>query len=314
MAAPQTVNDLIAEVRSLLNNDNQYGIDDTLDIIPALNRAKDKAYTVLSKQYKEPLLTYRTVSFPSNQDYLDLPEDAFQDRLEKIQCSLGDGQYVDVERISFQDSTRYERSGTGFYPRFYCIVGRQIRFFPQASSGTSFRIWLIGAPEQLVLSQGRITTVSEDNNYLLLDEPGEDLTSAMDQLDSYVNIIDSSTGTVKGSLQIRSIADQRVTFKTSPTRSTVYGKTITDSLTDLGVEQDDYVCSIKGSCVPLANKIVRNFLIQYAVADIKGSGNDEGAILAKNVLDSFEKEMESTWVGREITLKVKRKSKQWGKV
>lgn len=314
MAAPQTVNDLIAEVRSLLNNDNQYGIDDTLDILPALNRAKDKAYTVLSKQYKEPLLSYRTVAFPDGQEYMDLPEDAFQDRLEKIQVSTSNGVYADVERISFQESTRYDRPGTSNYPRYYCIVGREIHFFPRVSAGTSFRLWLLSAPEELVKSQGRINLISEASNYILVDEPGDDLATEMDQLNSYANVIDAQTGVVKCSLQIQSIADQRVTFKSVPTRSSVLGKTISGSLVDLGVEADDYVCVIKGSCVPLANKIVRNFLIQYASSDIKSSGNDEGTVLSKNVLEQFEKEMESTWVGRETTLRVKRKSKQWGQI
>ena len=50
------VNDLIDEVRSMLDEDNRTSVSDTADILPALNRAQNYAANILSRHYESHYL------------------------------------------------------------------------------------------------------------------------------------------------------------------------------------------------------------------------------------------------------------------
>jgi len=165
-------------------------------ILQVLNRAQDFASNILARHYEDPLLTKTSVTLVNGQAEYDIPEDAFEDRLEKIEVTVNQFQY-EVQRISYRDLSVYESNSNVSVPYYYAIVGRKYRLIPTPTSNNTLRVWYLKDPDQLVVNQGRITSINTASNYVLLDSVGTDLTTESDQLASYVNVIDKQTGKIK---------------------------------------------------------------------------------------------------------------------
>lgn len=300
--------ELIADVRSLTDEENTVSVKDVQDIIPALNRAQDIASNILARHYESPLLTYTLVNLtPDVQEY-DIPSDAFEQRLEKVEIKVNSF-FTEVERLSYRDITYYESSLKTSYPYYYSVIGTKYRLLPNINAAYPLRIWYLKDPDPLVMEQGRITAINQNSNYLVVDSIGEDLTTDSSELNSFVNIIDGNTGAVRVSLQIQSIVGNKITFKSSPSRDEVLGKTISSAIPD-AVTKDDYVCVVSGTCISLLKKPFSNYLIQLAVADItrKLGGNLDMELAIKKEMEEL---VTRSWVGREQTLKVKASSSNW---
>lgn len=303
-----TTTDLIEEVRSLLDESNRANVSDELDILPALNRAQDVAANILARHYEAPLLAYKSLQLTQGQSEYDIPEDAFEQRIEKCEVYIT-SVYYPVKRIDYRDITLYETPTRTNVPYYYAVIGTKFRLLPTPTAVYPLRIWYLKDPEVLVAPQGRITVLNTANNYVVVDQVGTDLTSAMDDLNSFVNIIDGQSGAIKGTLQIQSIAGNKITFKTVPSRSTVLNKTISTSL-PATIEQDDFLCTIHGSCIPVFKKPFSNYLIQFAVAEIQRKLGGPADIELK-VRDELEKLVERSWVGRENYLRVQKRNRNW---
>jgi hypothetical protein len=312
-----TVSNLVEEVRQQLDEMNRDSVSTEADILPTLNRAWDFAADILTRKYPEPLLKYTTLDLQAGVFEYDIPEDVFEDRILKLETMVpvgtGRANYIEIQRISYRDITNYESAAISSFPLYYCIIGRKIRIVPQPSGSYDARMWMIRNPEKLVLPQGKVTVVNSDpnQNYIIVDQADGNLTTQSDQLASYVNVIDGQTGEIKGSLQIQSIVDNKITFRTHPARTTVFNREISTSLQDIEIQLDDYICPIEGICVPYFGRPTSNFLIQYAVSEITrklgGQAETEETILKK-----FEQQVERTWAGRQQELRVKKKSNVWG--
>ena len=319
MARILTVNDLIDDVRSMIDEENQDAVDDTSDILPSLNRAQDFAADIIARRYEEPLLTKETLTLSGSQSEYNIPEAAYQDRLEKVEILIGQDAY-EVLRLDFRQISDYETSISVNTPRYYTVVGRKFRLVPKPTGTYNARIWYLREPDKLVKSQGRITNVDIASDFITVDAAGGDLTTESDNLGSYVNIVDGQTGIVKISRQIKRIVGSRIYFKSSPDRTTVLNRTIdtdftsipdpSDSTQTVTVNSDDYICNIEGTAVPFLRSPVTNFMIQYATAEMTrklgGPASTEEQILQK-----FEDQVQKTWVGREQQLRVKKRSKNW---
>lgn len=319
-----TTDNLIDEVRSMLDEDNQISVTDNTDILPALNRAQNYAANILARHYESPMLRWETVPVVGGQNEYDIPENAFEQRLEKVEVSYN-GTFYSLKRISYRDAYKYEATTQSVLPTYYCIVGTRYKLLPNSSAATSMRIWYLEEPQPLVKSQGRINIVNTAGNYIIVDNIGSDLTTETDQLNSYVNIIDGQSGKRKATLQVQNLAGNTITFKTIPTRTTVLNIDIDTSLVtanlkvnqdtdnqgaDVAIEPDDYVSIIKGTCVPFFKKPFTNFLIQYAVAEINRKLGGESGI-EQQILKDLESQVERSWVGREQTLRVERANNIW---
>jgi hypothetical protein len=310
-----TVENLVEEVRQQLDELNRDSVSTEADILPTLNRASDFASDILTRKYPEPLLKYTTLDLQAGVSEYDIPEDVFEDRILKLETTVpvgtGRANYIEIQRISYRDITNYESAAISSFPLYYCIIGRKIRIVPQPSGSYDARMWMIRNPEKLVMPQGRVTLINSTQNYIIVDEADGDLTTQSDQLASYVNVVDGQTGEIKGTLQIQSIVDNKITFRTVPARSSVFNRQINTSLQDITIQEDDYICAIDGICVPYFGRPTSNFLIQYAVAEITrklgGAAETEEAVLKK-----FEQQVERTWAGRQQELRVKKKSNVWG--
>lgn len=306
-----TVSNLVAEVRSLLDEENVDAIDTEADILPALNRGQAFAFDILARKYPEPILSISTLDLLSGVADYDMPETIFEDRVLKLEVSTPGGTQREVQRISFRDISGFETSTQTSVPYYYCIIGRTIRVVPTPTGTYDVRLWSLRNAEKLVLPQGRITVVNTSANYVIVDETGSGLTTESDQLGSYVNVVDGQTGVIKKTLQIQSIDDSKITFRSVPQRSEVLNRAISGSYSSSDVGQDDYLCAIDGICVPYFGQPTSNFLIQFAVAELTRRLGGE-ASTEEQILDKFEKQVERTWVGREKKMRIQKRSQSWG--
>lgn len=312
-----TVSNLVEEVRAQVDEQNVDSVSTESDILPSLNRAQDYAFDILARRYQEPILQYSTLELVGDQSEYDIPEDIFEDRVQKIEIQIPSGAsratYREVERISYRDLSSYESASATNVPYYYCIIGRKIRFVPTPTGTYPARMWSLRNPEKLTMPQGRITIVNSGSSYVILDQAGANLSTESDQLESYVNVVDGQTGVIKGTLQVQILSNNKVTFRTVPTRSTVLNREVSGSMASMNVLQDDYLSPVDGTCVPFFSKPICNFLIQFAVSEITRKLGG-AADMEERVLEKFEKQVERTWAGRETTLRIKKRSNNWGPV
>lgn len=312
MALQPTVDSLIDQVRSRLNLATSEGVNDTNDILPALNRAKDYAFDILARRYPEPILTNTTVAITSGTSSYSLPDNTFEDRLLKVDWRDTSGQYQELDRLSYREVQDWESTVASQVPQYYTLIGRTYQLIPTPQSGTA-RIWYLEEPEDYVKSLGRITALDLANNKFSVNEINSSLTTSTAALGAYLNVVDGKTGAVKYSLQLQTIDEDnlQLTFKTTPSRVSVLGRTIQDDLTSLDITQDDHICAINGTCIPYFKKPISNFCIEYATAEMKDTLQREGLDLAQNVLKKFEEHVERTWVRREVVGRVRKQNSKF---
>lgn len=309
------VADLVEEIRSQIDEQNIDSIDTNRDILPTMNRGLDYAMNIMARKYPDPFLATMDVTLIGGDNTYPLPEDCFEDRLLKVTISIS-GIEQEVRRVSFYDAWRFTSQNNRVpIPAAYYVQGRDIVFVPASGGQYPARIYYIKQSEQLVMPQGRVTVVNTAGNYLVVDSLGADLTSESDQLNSYINVVDSQSGIVKHSYQIQLLDGDRITLRSSPQRTTVLGRTIETALpvptADLQVELDDTICVVKGSAVPYFQQPLSNFLIEYAVAELTRKLGGE-ASTEEQVLQKFEKQISLIWTGRENTKVIQNRSRAWG--
>lgn len=307
----QTVQELADSVRSRIDELNRDTIEDERDIVPALNRALEYAVDVYTRRYPDPYVTAVTVPLVTGDTDYIMPEDAYEDRLLKVDLFYGQYFYQDLLRVSYKDLASYESAAVAGEPYYYAVIGRTIRVVPSPTGDSSLRLWYVKSPEQLVLPQGRITVLNTGAQYVTLDAVGSAISTESDELSNYINIINARTGEVRGTFQVRRIDDNRITIRTNPTRTVVLGRTVLTSLADLGIREDDYVCLATGTCVPYLAAPTANFLIQFAVAELSRQLG-LNSVEEEQVLAKFEKQISTTWSGRENTARVQKRSTVYG--
>lgn len=308
----QTVTQLALAVRARLDEMNRDTIEDNRDILPALNRALEYAVDIYSRYYPDPYLDSVMVPLESGTAEYDLPEAAYEDRVVKIDLLYNNYFYSDIQRIAYKDLVNYETNAVSAIPYYYAIIGRTIKVVPIPSSGYSMRVWYVKSPDQLVFPQGRITVVNETNNYVVVDAVGGNISTESDQLENFINIINARTGEVRGTFQVAATDDTRITLRSSPNRSEVLGQPVLSSIADLGIKEDDYVCLATGTCVPYLSSPTANFLIQYSIAELCRQLGVNGPE-EEQVIDKFEKQVKTTWAGREPTARINKRNNIYGR-
>lgn len=310
---PITVKSMVDQVRSQLDEENRAGVDTQSDVLPALNRALEHAAEIYSKHWPEPLLMPKEIVLTGGTSDYAIPEDALGERVHKVEIIVP-GFPSALRHISFYQTSEYETAGTVAIPYGYTILQRNIRFYPTPSGKYNARVWYIKQPEPMVLDYGRITRVDTANSYITVDVLGSDdagrPSTELDDLLSFVNVVDAQTGEVKATLQVKSITDQRIDFKTTPSVASVWNTPIMSSI-PATVEMNDYLCPIDGTCVPYLRTPTTNFMIQYAVAELRRKLGDQSD-LEERVKKEFEEEVKHTWAGRDSCLRVVKRSRFLG--
>jgi len=308
------VDNLIEDVRSLTDERNAEGLDDVRDILPALNRAQDRAASILARQYESPMLTYIDVVTTGTVAEYTIPEDCLEERIEKIELKV-QGYYYAIDRVSFRDLTQLEYPVPLALPRHYCVIANKYRLVPAPAGIYSLRLWYLKDPPPLKKSSGQITVINTSNltaQYLVVNSIGADLSATTTEEGNYISVIDGQTGAPKGFFQIQSITGNRINIRSTPTKPAIQGKTLGTTLVGLSIEVDDFVVVAPASCIPFLKKPVSNYIVQFAVAEIvKKLGGP--ADMEMNVLKMLEADVTSSWVGREQSLKVTAKSTRWGR-
>jgi hypothetical protein len=304
-----TTKALIEEVRSLSDDSNTADVTDE-EILSSLNRAQDRVASVLARHYNPPLLQSRAVALTPGVTEYAIPEDAFEGRLLKVEFSPRAGSFQRLEPIGISDIDKYEFANSTAIPYYYCEINSMFRLVPGNPGFGSLRIWFCEDPAPLVVEQGRLTVINVPGNYIIVDELGTDVSTASDDLESYVNLVDKNSGRIKATLQVQAISDRKVTFRTVPTRSTVQDRAVVGAL-PATVELDDYLCPVAGTCVPFMKKPAANYLIQYAAADIAVTklGGDPGILMGQ--VTKMEEDVQRSWSGRPNTIRVRQRGASW---
>lgn len=307
----RTTKSLIEEVRDILDEDNEANVSDTKSILPALNRAYDKALNIISRHYVDALAQKRMVTTETrDEDGLwDIPADAFEDRLLKAEVKVGEI-YHELKRVNYTDVTELETPGVVSAPYYYTIEGRKWRTLPKASGAYPFRIWIATLPGPLQMELGRVASFNDTAGFLLLEDLDmTELSTESASLKSYINVVDGATGTIRSTHQIAQILGNRLTIRATPSRSTVYGRSVTGVL-PLKLQRDDYICSAKGTVMPVLQHTVSTYLVEYAVLDMQrklGEDPQLGKMLESELANNLEK----LSFGREPDTRVKKRNGQW---
>ena len=318
MARSVTTRGLIQAVRSLIDEANEAEIDDVVDILPSINRGLDDALDILSRKYPDALIKYVDVELSEGQDGLfDIPEDAFQERIEKVETKLH-GYFHEIKRIDYRDITLYDTPQPVSTPYYYAVIGPQYKIVPPPTGVQGMRVWYIPEAGPLVPEFGRITTINITNPsepYVRLTDMDDvdRLSADMDSLSAYVNIVDGRTGRIKATMQISKVVNSQVNFYSAPaqnSRSEVEGRTVVYAIPD-SVTKDDYLCPVEGTCIPPMRSPLTNFLITYASAEIKALKLEGDPGVVFQMLSRFEERIEKTWVRREQSLRVGKSSRIW---
>jgi hypothetical protein len=320
MARRLTTNNLINDIRSLIDEHNQVSIDDKTDILPALNRAQDVASNILARHYESPLLAY-TLQYlqPGVREY-QIPRDAFEQRLEKIEVQIQNGLFNPVKRQSYRDATLLETTARTAFPLFYSEIGDMYRLYPSPTGAYPLRIWYNKDPEPLVQEQGTITDLPSklpsglyESRYVVVSDIGGDLTTEEGLFTSYVNFVDGFTGRIKGTCQIFNITTNTVTFKATPDRTEVLGHSVSGALPpDLAL--DDLICTVEGNCISVLKKPFANYLISMAASELLNTKLGIPNEMAEKVRKEMEKLVQESWVGRENYARVRSASPHWERI
>jgi hypothetical protein len=296
---------MIGEIRSIIDEVNEANLSDKTDLLPSLNRGYDYAIRVLSSHYVAPLLTFAAVQTTSDTQEYEIPKDAFEDRLLKVEVN-NRRNFAEVMRLDYKDLTYYDVPTKTGVPYYYTIVGRKYRLSPPPNGIYPLRIWYAKHPGPLVEEQGQVTVIG--SNYVIVTDQGEDLSTSGNA--AYVNIVDGETGDIKATMQIQSVVGSKVTFKSTPDRDTIYSRTVVGTI-PATVSKDDLICSAEGSCIPVMRSTVTNFLVQFSVAEMtRKLGGDP--TMEEKAKQEFEQQVQKTWAGRERYTRVKKRSKEWG--
>lgn len=310
MPGPVTTQDLLDQVRDQIDEANTDDVSDS-DILQALNRGQRRAVSILARKFEELFIASTTQASTAGTDEYDIPEAAYGRRIEQIVVQRNDLEYP-LKRVNYRELAKYTSSAQVSVPYVWAFKGRKYVVKPTPASGVTFKLYYTKAPETLVLPQGRITSVSVASSYVLLDALGSDLTTSTDALGAFVNVVDAQTGEIKVSLQTNAIntTSKQVSFKTSGlTLATVYNRTIATAIPTT-VETNDYVCAIQGTCVPDLWDECLDYLIQYAVYEIRRRMGETLADEAQ-ALKRLEDDIERQGAGRESSRRIANKSPAW---
>ena len=195
------------------------------------------------------------------------------------------------------------------------LVGYEISY----DSGTTYGVFTI---EEYTVSSGIkiITETKEVLDYLLISDFNSEEIKKEDSYkkESYFNIVDSQTGLIKVSLQASPISEsdsvtgQYKLYPMEPYKQKVLNRPITSpsvlELDDLGFEEDDRICSTYGSSVLEIDTILENFVIQYAVTEIRRSLGNQDMVSEVQILSQFEKDIKRAHLNRDSSRRIQFKT------
>lgn len=316
MSLDNTVSELVQRVRDLTDEANATDISDAM-IIRMLNKAQQELVRIVSRHYgnhfmREVIYTNSDLITDANgvSRVIQMSSQAFGFAVNSIEVKSGTS-WFPVQQVPFSYTLGLDLSGDSNLPLSYAIQGNDIFLFPTPGSSTSIRVRYQFRAPQLVASQGRITSYTNNDagtsDTLVLDALGSGLGTSVDDLSAFINIVDHLTGEIKATMQVTGIntTSKTLTLKASSLdRSTVFGYTTSTSLPST-ISKDDYVCLASGTCVPFLSHDMTNFLVEMANFDVKRA---LGTLTPDDhkTYDNMIKAISSMQFGRQHTKKISR--------
>ena len=292
----QIVDELIQEVRDGLDEDTASNITSGR-IVRALNRAARSLYNKVAKKLDSVFM--KEYPFTAVGGTLVLPNDIYGQRVEFIEILDGP-----VPRRLQKLHLNQLRKYTSGIAASYSLKGNVVVFDSQKTvTGT---LYYMKRPAELTVSLGRV--LDSTSSTLTLDSVASSITTDIDSLSAFINVIDQHTGEVKCSLQVADVDDDVIEIKTSSLdRVTVAGYTIA---TEVDANPDDYVAAISGSCIIEFLGDYSDYVVQHAVVEIRKSLGEQldGEVA---LLRDYEKEILSMWAGRDQDKRIEAKNPHW---
>lgn len=306
-----TVEDLIQQVRDLIDEDNTSDLGDDV-ILRMLNRSQQEMVRILTKKYNSHYMRetiYTSSDFEADSSsqnrIVKLSNQAFGFAVNMVDAKIGTS-WFPVPRVPFSYNLAQDNaSESNSLPTAYSTQGNDLYFYPKPSSSTQIRVRYQFRPAKLVKTQSRIT--SSSGAVLTVDSVGSGISTSVDTLAGFINIIDHLTGEIKSTHQVSGYDStaKTITIKTSGLdRSTVFGYTVSDSLPST-LANDDLVCLADGTCVPTFAHDLTNFLVDIAgfYTKRKLAIVDQADYIER---EAIIKAISSLSFGREYTKKIER--------
>ena len=317
MSRGRIVDDMIDEIRSLTDEYNSNQLSDLSDILPSLNRGLEKGIKVLTRVFPDPILNYVEVPAVSTKE-ISLPENIWEDKVLRTEW-ISSGTNVIPKECQLVGIRLLSQHETGAMavdrPDCYSMYERKMRFSGLPNGRATLRIWYIREVDSLVKSYARITDLDEASGTLYIGEASTDFdpTTGVTQGDwnRCINVVDGQTGIIKGSFEVGSYnGSDTIVINASRTRTIVLNRDIGTTLVDMGINADDYICPVRGTCVLYFFDALHVYCIQYAVAELKrklGYAYDADQALLKD----FESELKKTYMGRSLGLRIAQNNPNW---
>jgi hypothetical protein len=325
MANRLLVDSLITEVRSLIGETNTDGaLDDTTDILPALNSALIFAVGILARHYAAPLMTSTTISTISGTSSYAMPEDAVEDRIRSCEGIIQTGTYEEILPVDAAMAGQYDQATTIPVPYCWHVEERNLIFTPTPSGAYNIRVKYPKMPPLLAKKWGKITfvdattTVAGNNlgaGYIRVDAISEDASIDVSSENAFVSLVDGQTGRIKGVMQMAAIVEGTTTvvsFKPSPDRTTIETLTVSTSIASMSIQVGDYIAPAPYTCICTLREPTSGFIVRHAGMTLNEPLGGDNQILLK-VTSDFEKLVQSTWVGQPARTRVKFSSLSWGR-
>lgn len=316
MSRVQNTSDLIQEIREQADEFNVKAKSDDA-IVRILNRGLRYITSELARQWPALLTArqeYSAADYNPETGY-DYPTDCFEQRLVFVQIETPSAP-TPIPSRSFTEVSGIDiRTTRSTIPQAWYQRGTKWFFAPAPSGGYNPIVDYVRIPDPIVRNIGRINTVNTGSDYVIVSDIDTSLIStAVDDLKSFVNVIDGMTGLIKATRQIQTIVGGKVSFRASPTQTEVDGRTVGTTLEDLDISLGDYLCPVAGTCVLQLGQAFATYMVQYAVAEIGRSLGDTLAQLSKQVADRAEEAARQQRAGRPIYYRVKNRSGAWGTI
>lgn len=314
MSLDNTVEELIQRVRDICDEENTTDISDPL-ILRMLNRAQQELVRILTRRYNPHFMrelefstSDLTADSSGNVRVLEIPDQAFGFAVNSVDAKLGVS-WFPVQQVPFSYTLGLDTATSSSMPLSYAVQGNKIYLYPVPFGGTTIRVRFQFRAPKLIKSQGRITAFDDAAETVTLDAVGSSLSTSVDDLTGFVNIVDHLTGQVKATCQVSGItsATKTLQMKTSSLdRTAVFGYTTSAALPS-DIALDDYVCLASGTCVPYLSHDLTNFLVDIAGMYVKRS---LGTVDQADLIDREEiyRAVKGMQFGRQQTKKIQRKS------
>lgn len=250
----------------------------TKDITPALihrmlTRAQQDLVRMMMRRYKT---TYLQEQFLTATDMLpsengapgriaDLPLLNFCGAVSDVAVSQGQSWYR-VSPQSMAANVPNDYISAGSMPMTYSLMGSKLYVYPGLGAGYRLRVRYQFRPLPFVPTLGRIVEFDAENGVLTAVDLSDTLSTDVNSLSGFINVIDPITGVIKATVQLAGIDQDsgELQIKTSdPGRERVFGLAVATAL-PVTLAQDDVICHASGSCVPYLAADLTNYLVELA--------------------------------------------------